>query len=39
LADSPGNDAWTDGGAADGMPEAASFGLGPYSALVLSQDG
>jgi 1,4-alpha-glucan branching enzyme len=32
------NDAWTANDGADGMPCSASFGLGPYALLILSQD-
>jgi 1,4-alpha-glucan branching enzyme len=32
------NDAWTAEAPADGMPCSASFGLGPYALLILSQD-
>jgi 1,4-alpha-glucan branching enzyme len=32
-------DCWTGGGGRDGMPFAADIGLGPYTAVILSQDG
>lgn len=32
------SDAWATAGAADGMPFGANVGLGPYTALILSQD-
>jgi 1,4-alpha-glucan branching enzyme len=33
----PSSDTQADGGAQDGMPCSAAFGLGPYSAVILSQ--
>jgi 1,4-alpha-glucan branching enzyme len=34
----PGYDTQTDQGAKDGLPAAANIGIGPYTALILSQD-
>src|SRR5579859_1479431 len=34
----PGYDTDTDQGAIDGLPAAANIGIGPYTALILSQD-
>jgi 1,4-alpha-glucan branching enzyme len=38
FGDHPGFDTSTDGAGADSMPFAANVGIGPYAALVLSQD-
>lgn len=38
FTDHPSFDCWTGGDARDGMPFAGDMGLGPYAAVILSQD-
>ncbi len=38
YANTPGYDTFTDGPARDGMPCSGNIGIGPYTALILSQD-
>jgi 1,4-alpha-glucan branching enzyme len=38
FTDHPSLDQWADRAGADAMPCAASFGLGPYAVVILSQD-
>jgi 1,4-alpha-glucan branching enzyme len=35
----PSNDTWASGGPMHGMPHSAAIGIGPYTAVILSQDG
>jgi 1,4-alpha-glucan branching enzyme len=38
FTDHPSFDLWTDAGSQDGMPCSGEIGLGPWSAVILSQD-
>jgi 1,4-alpha-glucan branching enzyme len=38
FVNSPSFDTAVDGGGLDGMPFSANLGIGPYTAVVLSQD-